>query len=116
MLLCTTHGSRTSESNVPCTTCCARDSERVKDEIKTSPNNNSVGVKAAFKISAGKKRQNCDNALRCCNNSRDYIGSQKGLQTSNLSVTNRLRRNTWLFLFNKLHLITQALRPEQQNS
>ena len=30
MLVCTTYGSRTSESNVPCTTCGSRDSKRVK--------------------------------------------------------------------------------------
>ena len=40
---------------------------------------------------------------------------QKDFQTSNLSITNRPRRNTWLlFLLNKLHFITQTLRPEQQ--
>ena len=58
--------------------------------------------------------QNCDNALRWCNNSHDYIGFKKGLSTGNLSVTNRPRRNAWLFLFNKLHLVTQTLEPEQQ--
>ena len=33
---------------------------------------------------------------------------------SSLSVSNRLRRNIWLFLFSKRNLLTQTLRPVQQ--
>ena len=39
-------------------------SKVLKDELKTSPNKNCMGVKAVFKISAGERRQNCDNAPR----------------------------------------------------
>ena len=50
------------------------------DELKTSPNNNRMGVNAVFEISAGgggEKSQNCDAALRWRNNSPDYISPKK---------------------------------------
>ena len=48
------------------------------------------------------------------NNLLDYVSRKKGSQTSSLSVTNRLRLNTWLFLFNKLNVVLEILQPAQQ--
>ena len=44
----------------------------------------------------------------------DYVSPVKGPQTGSLLVTNRPRRNTWLFLFNKLHVFIETLRPGQE--
>ena len=44
----------------------------------------------------------------------DYIRPKKGSQTSSLSLTNRPRRNTWIFLFNKLNVVFETLRPVQR--